>query len=63
MRANDSQECRNCHRVEQMDFAAQSRAVRRYHRAMESRGKTCVDCHADVAHPDLADPVLADYRP
>ena len=63
MRANDSQECRNCHRVEQMDFAAQSRAVRRYHRAMESRGKTCVDCHADAGHPDLADPVLADYRP
>lgn len=52
LRANDSQECRNCHRVERMDFAAQDRAVRRYHRAMESRGKTCVDCHAEVAHPE-----------
>ena len=51
LRATDSRECRNCHRLERMDFAAQSRAVRRYHRAMEQRGKTCVDCHAEVAHP------------
>jgi cytochrome c-type protein NapC len=50
MRANDSQECRNCHEVEQMDFAVQDRAARRYHRAMASRDKTCIDCHADVAH-------------
>ena len=51
LRASDSRECRNCHRVDRMDFAAQSRAVRRYHRDMESRGKTCVDCHTEVAHP------------
>ena len=51
IRANDSQECRNCHRLERMDFAAQDRAVRRYHRAMEAREKTCIDCHADIAHP------------
>jgi cytochrome c-type protein NapC len=51
IRANDSQECRNCHDVARMDFAKQDRTVRRYHRAMESRGKTCIDCHADIAHP------------
>ena len=51
MRANDSQECRNCHDVARMDFAAQDRAVRRYHRAMAQREKTCVDCHEDIAHP------------
>ena len=51
LRASDSRECRNCHRLERMDFAAQSRAVRRYHKAMDQRGKTCVDCHAEVAHP------------
>ena len=50
LRANDSQECRNCHQVERMDFEAQDRAVRRYHKAMESRGKTCIDCHEGVAH-------------
>ena len=51
LRASDSRECRNCHRLDRMDFAAQSRAVRRYHRAMEQRGNTCVDCHADIGHP------------
>ena len=50
IRANDSQECRNCHQLERMDFAAQERAVRRYHRGMESRGKTCIDCHEGLAH-------------
>lgn len=52
IRANDSQECRNCHRLDRMDFAAQSRAVRRYHRAMDARGKTCIDCHTGIAHPE-----------
>ena len=51
IRANDSQECRTCHRLERMDFEAQSRAVRRYHRGMKSRGKTCIDCHEGIAHP------------
>ena len=54
LRANDSQECRNCHSLERMDFELQERAVRRYHRAMRQRGKTCIDCHQQVAHPDLA---------
>ena len=51
IRANDSQECRNCHQVDRMDFASQDRAVRRYHRAMEQREKTCIDCHANIGHP------------
>lgn len=51
IRANDSQECRNCHSLERMDFEAQDRAVRRYHRGMEQRGKTCIDCHTGLAHP------------
>ena len=61
MRANDSQECRNCHEVQQMDFRIQDRAVRRYHRAMKQREKTCVDCHAEVAHckPDEDNPQVA----
>ena len=52
IRANDSQECRNCHKVERMDFEAQERAVRRYHRGMKQREKTCIDCHEDIAHPE-----------
>ena len=51
MRDSDSRECRNCHSLEQMDFSLQERAVQRYHRGMESRGKTCIDCHAGIAHP------------
>lgn len=51
LRGTDSRECRNCHDVAQMDFARQERAVRRYHRAMAQRQKTCVDCHEDIAHP------------
>jgi len=50
MRETDSRECRNCHQVERMDFEVQERAVRRYHRAMKSRDKTCVDCHEGIAH-------------
>ena len=52
IRANDSQECRNCHTVERMVLAEQSRAVQRYHRGMEQRGKTCIDCHPGLAHPE-----------
>ena len=50
IKANDSQECRNCHKVENMDFSIQERAVRRYHKAIEQREKTCIDCHAGMAH-------------
>ena len=52
IRANDSQECRNCHSLEKMDFSTQERAVQRYHRGMEQRQKTCVDCHEGIAHPE-----------
>ncbi len=60
MRNNDSQECRNCHIVEQMDFEHQDRSVRRYHRGMEQRGKTCIDCHQGLAHSDPKDEVKED---
>ena len=50
MRANDSQECRNCHRIDRMDFEAQPRMAKRIHPKMKERGKTCIDCHDGVAH-------------
>ncbi|RLA46992.1 MAG: flavocytochrome c [Gammaproteobacteria bacterium] len=50
IRANDSQECRNCHEVEQMDLDIQSTAARQFHRAMLDNDKTCIDCHAGLAH-------------
>lgn len=51
LKANDSQECRNCHEVDRMIFALQSAKAQEYHTAMRDNGKTCIDCHAGIAHP------------
>jgi cytochrome c-type protein NapC len=50
MRANDSQECRNCHHFEYMDLTEQGRRAAKTHPAAFSEGKTCIDCHKGVAH-------------
>jgi cytochrome c-type protein NapC len=50
LKANDSQECRNCHDVEQMLFSVQTAKAQQYHRAAEHKGKTCIDCHAGLTH-------------
>lgn len=54
LRANDSQECRNCHAVDRMQLELQSVKARRYHGAMAENGKTCIDCHVGIAHPQNA---------
>ncbi|MFV8819619.1 NapC/NirT family cytochrome c [Haliea sp. E17] len=61
LRANDSQECRNCHNAGRMLASAQSAQARKYHMAMESQGKTCIDCHTGIAHP-LNTAGLADHN-
>ncbi len=55
MRANGSQECRNCHSFEAMDFHAQSAKAQQAMRAAKDQGKTCIDCHKGIAHqmPDV----------
>lgn len=50
IRANSSQECRNCHEVQQMDLGLQSATARQFHQAMQDNDKTCIDCHAGLAH-------------
>jgi len=55
MKANDSQECRNCHESERMILADQSAKAQEYHLAMKNNGKTCIDCHAGIAHPENSD--------
>lgn len=50
IRANDSQECRNCHEVQQMDLELQSAKARQFHQVMQDNGKTCIACHAGLAH-------------
>ena len=46
----DSRECRDCHRAELWDLAAQSEKARDYHEGTLAKGKTCIDCHKGVAH-------------
>ncbi len=52
LRANDSQECRNCHDTQRWLTALQSAKAQQYHAAKELNGKTCIDCHAGIAHPE-----------
>ncbi|MDH2924463.1 cytochrome c-type protein NapC [Nicoletella semolina] len=50
MKANDSQECRNCHNFEDMDFTKQKTVAAKMHNLAEQQGKTCIDCHKGIAH-------------
>lgn len=57
MKNNDSQECRNCHDFDYMDFSEQGRrGVAQHSTALATGEKTCVDCHKGVAHrlPDMS---------
>ena len=50
MKARDSQECRNCHSFQAMDFHKQTaRAAEKMQEAMLA-GQTCIDCHKGIAH-------------
>ena len=56
MKENNSQECRNCHQFDFMDFSEQgARSVKQHSTALASGDKTCVDCHKGIAHtlPDM----------
>lgn len=58
LKANNSLECRNCHKFDYMDFTRQSpRAVRAHSTSLASGKRTCIDCHAGIAHrlPDLSE--------
>lgn len=52
MKANDSKQCRNCHKYEAMSAELQDRYAQRRHSAeyREKTGRTCIDCHKGVAH-------------
>ena len=56
MKLNNSQECRNCHDFDYMDFSEQGRrSVAQHSTALASGEKTCIDCHKGIAHrlPDM----------
>jgi cytochrome c-type protein NapC len=50
MKTTDSRECRNCHKFEAMDYAAQEPRSSKVHQAALTAGKTCIDCHQGIAH-------------
>jgi cytochrome c-type protein NapC len=50
MKRNDSQECRNCHNFEYMDFTEQGRRAVATHSKAFTEGRTCIDCHKGIAH-------------
>lgn len=65
-RANDSLECRNCHSYVAMDFAEQSpRAADMHQRFLATGERTCIDCHAGIAHrlPDMREEASLSPRP
>ncbi len=51
LQANDSQECRNCHDMERMKPDLQGRMAQRFHKPERMKEKSCIDCHAGIAHP------------
>ena len=54
MRANDSQNCRNCHDPDRWNLEEQGRFAQRQH---ADRGEeTCIDCHTGVAHKEPIEP-------
>ena len=57
MRATDSRECRNCHKLDHMDLERQDKMAKKRHAAALEKGdKTCIDCHQGIAHklPEVA---------
>ncbi len=50
MKANGSQECRNCHSWEAMSAKTQTPSDYARHMKAEADGQTCIDCHKGIAH-------------
>jgi len=50
MKNNNSQECRNCHNYDYMDYSEQGRRASTRHQRGFQEGKTCIDCHKGIAH-------------
>ncbi|GKX55033.1 cytochrome c-type protein [Leminorella grimontii] len=55
MKGNNSQECRNCHNFDYMDFTGQKTVAAKMHSMAIKENKTCIDCHKGIAHklPDM----------
>ncbi len=52
MKANNSQECRNCHDFASMDPEKQSETARDRHAKAAAAKTDCIDCHFGIAHSE-----------
>lgn len=60
LKKNDSAECRNCHK--EAAFSEQSERAQSRHAKGKAEGKTCIDCHAGIAHTEPDGPGPADLK-
>jgi cytochrome c-type protein NapC len=56
MKANDSHECRNCHKDDAMSAELQSEKAQARHKKARAEGLTCIDCHFGIAHKEPEGP-------
>ena len=56
MKANDSRECRECHKFNAMALADQRPRSRAQHEDAKTSGETCIDCHQGIAHRKPEEP-------
>lgn len=50
MMANDSRECRSCHSPARWNLSAAPIRIRNQHQQVLDGEKTCIECHAGIAH-------------
>ncbi|MDD2918833.1 NapC/NirT family cytochrome c [Rhodoferax sp.] len=56
MKANDSHNCRSCHRADKMSVDLQSASAQKRHAKGKAEGKTCIECHFGIAHNEPEGP-------
>lgn len=52
MQSNDSRECRSCHDYNNMNYEKQDKRTAKKHQNATRKGRTCIDCHAGIAHEE-----------
>ena len=62
LKANDSLECRNCHKRESMSSELQSEKARNRHAKAQKEGMTCIECHFGIAHKEPDGPTPQELK-